>query len=218
MTAKKKKAAPKKARAAKSPKAASAAPADEVPKAPTNSGERADEREGRKTEESGRSEPEAEAKADAESESTPIPPPHASAQERASAAHPRLKHIRERTSAANRVRSLVMIDVQNLVHRLDAQLPAMIDLFSKNRDRETLTGPLRSWLPTATFDLLCELEPAEQRILAAFLEELEALRWYCRYTNDMPNTAQTRLQHFAEQLDISAQKLVRELQTRLPKE
>ena len=114
-----------------------------------------------------------------------------------------------RTSRADRVRHLIVLDAQSVVRRLNAQLSAMIELFSRHRDRDPLLAPLRSWLPGATFDALAELEPDEQRATAAFLEELEALRWYCRYTNDMPNTAQQRLTRFASQLETAAERLIR---------
>lgn len=116
-----------------------------------------------------------------------------------------------RTSRADRVRHLIVLDAQSVVRRLNAQLSAMIELFSRHRDRDPLLAPLRSWLPGATFDALAELEPDEQRATAAFLEELEALRWYCRYTSDMPNTAQQRLTRFASQLEIAADRLIRAL-------
>lgn len=125
------------------------------------------------------------------------------------AADPRLGRIRRRTSRQERIRNLIILDVQTLLHRLKAQLPSMIDLFSRHRDREALLAPLRSTVPTAPFDYLAELEPKEQAALVAFLEELEALRWYCRYTDDMPNTAQLRLERFVDQLDGVATSLVR---------
>lgn len=114
----------------------------------------------------------------------------------------------QRTSSVDRIRHLIVLDAQSVVRRLSAQLGAMIELFSRHRDREPLLAPLRSWIPSADFGQLAELEPEEQRALSQFLEELEALRWYCRYTNDMPNTAQMRLTRFAGQLENAVQKLV----------
>lgn len=113
-----------------------------------------------------------------------------------------------RTSSADRIRHLIVLDAQGVVRRLSAQLGAMIELFSRHRDRDPLLAPLRSWIPSATFAQLAELEPDEQRALGQFLEELEALRWYCRYTDDMPNTAQARLARFAGQLESAARALI----------
>ena len=117
---------------------------------------------------------------------------------------PRLHRIRKRTARVERIRHLVILDAQTLARRFAAQVPAMIDLFSRHRDRDPLLAPLRSWLPSAAFGDLAELEPEEQLALSRFLEELEALRWYCRYTDDMPNTAQAKLDHFSEQLNAAA--------------
>ncbi|MDR0967095.1 MAG: hypothetical protein LBM75_11480 [Myxococcales bacterium] len=120
---------------------------------------------------------------------------------------------RARTAQADRVRHLIALDAANVVRRFGAQLGAMLDLFSRHRDRDPLLLPLRSWLLSADFAQIVELEPKEQHAVSRFLEELEALRWYCRYTDDMPNTAQIRLTRFAGQLDTAARQLIEALRT-----
>lgn len=94
-----------------------------------------------------------------------------------------------RTSERDRVKNLLGLDAQGVMERLAARRDAMIELFSRHRDREALLGPLRTSGP-ASFEALALLEPAEQSVAVAFYEELDRLRWYFRYTDDMPSTAQ----------------------------
>ena len=101
-----------------------------------------------------------------------------------------MKPPRRRTPEPDRVRNLIALDAAGLVRRLAACRGEMIALFSRHRDRDALLTPLRSLGPTAAFHDLMLLEPVEQSAVAAFYEELESLRWYFRYTADMPSTAQ----------------------------
>lgn len=94
-----------------------------------------------------------------------------------------------RSSERDRVKSLLALDAKSVMDRLAARRGTMIDLFSRHRNRDALLAPLRTLWP-AGFEALALLEPAEQAAAAAFYEELDALRWYFRYTDDMPSTAQ----------------------------
>ncbi len=93
------------------------------------------------------------------------------------------------TSDRDRVKNLIALDAQAVVQRLAERRGAMIALFSRHRDRDALLAPLRSFGPPS-FEALALLEPAAQSAVVAFYEELDALRWYFRYTDDMPGTAQ----------------------------
>jgi len=88
------------------------------------------------------------------------------------------------------VKSLLGLEAEALMRRLEARRGQMIGLFSRHRDREALLWPLRSSLPSAGFSDLAQLEPAVQRAASAFCEELDELRWYFQYTEDMPQSAQ----------------------------
>jgi len=93
---------------------------------------------------------------------------------------------RRASSTAQRVRSLIALDATNVVERLGLRREEMVALFSRLRDRGPLLAAIESWFPSATFAELASLEPHEQRGVSQFYELLGELRWYARYTEDMP--------------------------------
>jgi hypothetical protein len=113
--------------------------------------------------------------------------------------------------AYRRVRNLVALDAQNVMRRLEERREEMIANFSRHRDRESLLAPLRSWVPGASFAEMVLLPPAQQTAASAFYEELDGLRWYFRYTNDMPSTAAHRLAQHWRRLGAAFVELVRVL-------
>lgn len=90
---------------------------------------------------------------------------------------------------ADRVRSLIRLDATNVLRRLAERQDEMITLFSRLRDREALTGTLHSWFETVRFEDLALLGVPEQHAVNHFYERLGELRWYFRYTVDMPGSA-----------------------------
>lgn len=76
----------------------------------------------------------------------------------------------------------------------------MVALFSRLRNREPLAVVAHSWFEGVTFADLALLQPAEQRAVNQFHELLGELRWYLRYTEDMPLQLEQRLGVFARRL------------------
>ncbi|MGI5861394.1 MAG: hypothetical protein ACOX6T_04970 [Myxococcales bacterium] len=111
-------------------------------------------------------------------------------------------------SERERVRNLVALDAAALMSRIAARADEMIGLFSRHRDREPLLNPLRSRLPEMGFRELSLLSAREQSAVSAFVEALEALRWYFRYTVDMPSTAEQRFRVHRRSLDACYERLV----------
>lgn len=107
-----------------------------------------------------------------------------------------------------RVRNLVALDAAALMSRIAARAGEMVGLFSLHRDREPLLTPLRSRLPEMSFRELSLLSAREQRAVSLFVEELEALRWYFRYTADMPSTAEQRFRQHRRGLEACYEQLV----------
>ena len=95
-----------------------------------------------------------------------------------------------RTTERERIRNLIALDAQGVMARLEQRKDEMIAMFSRHRDREPLLSPLRSWVPSASFQEIVLLGPEQQAAVAAFYETLDSLSWYFRYTSDMPGTAQ----------------------------
>jgi hypothetical protein len=116
-----------------------------------------------------------------------------------------------RAAQKERVRHLVFLDAAALMKRLDERRHEMIALFSRHRDREPLLAPLRSWVPSASFQEIVLLAPAQQAAVSGFYEALDELRWYFRYTNDMPGSAQQVFEHHLRRLAKAHQSLEVEL-------
>lgn len=106
----------------------------------------------------------------------------------------------QRNSEKERIRNLIALDADGVVKRLDERKDEMIAMFSLHRDREPLLSPLHSWVPSATFQELSLLSTRQQTAVTAFYEVLDGLRWYFRYTNDMPGTAQQVFAHHRKKL------------------
>lgn len=106
----------------------------------------------------------------------------------------------KRPSEKERIRNLIALDAAGLMLRLEERKDQMIAMFSRHREREPLLTPLRSWVPSASFQELVLLSPEQQAAVTAFYEALDGLRWYFRYTNDMPGTAQQIFAHHRKTL------------------
>lgn len=109
---------------------------------------------------------------------------------------------------AQRVRHLLSLDALNVMTRLAARRHEMVGLFSRLRDRAPLLSPLDSWFESISFTELALLEPAEQKAVNHFHELLGEVRWYLRYTEDMPTQVQHKLTQFVHRLETSYRKLV----------
>jgi hypothetical protein len=112
-----------------------------------------------------------------------------------------------RDTEKERIRNLIALDADGVMRRLEERKDEMIAMFSLHRDREPLLSPLRSWVPSASFQELAQLSTEQQTAVSAFYEVLDALRWYFRYTNDMPGTAQRVFAHHRRTLERSHQLL-----------
>jgi hypothetical protein len=112
-----------------------------------------------------------------------------------------------RPSEKERIRNLIALDADGLMKRLGERKDEMIAMFSRHREREPLLSPLNTWVPSATFQEIAVLAPEQQGAVARFYEELDGLRWYFRYTSDMPGTAQQIFAHHLKRLAASYQEL-----------
>lgn len=115
------------------------------------------------------------------------------------------------SSDAERVRHLVRLDARQVVERFNARQGEMIGLFSKLRDREALTLPVHSLLPTLRFADLVVLEPNEQDAVTKFMAVVEELRWYLGYTEHMPGALSDALESYGRALSLAHDELVTSL-------
>ena len=115
---------------------------------------------------------------------------------------------RSRTSSEGvRVRHLISLDAALVMKRLVERKEEMVSLFSRLRDRTPMTETLRSAFDTIRFTELALLAPREQLGVHHFYDLLDQLRWYVRYTEDMPSKVLTFLSLHVRLLEGAHHKL-----------
>lgn len=110
--------------------------------------------------------------------------------------------------AAARIRHLIALDATNVMRRLAARREEMVALFSRLRDREPMLETVRSWFGSVTVGELATLSVVEQSCVNSFYESLAELRWYLRYTEDMPGTVQKTAGQHQRQLTEAYSRLI----------
>lgn len=118
-----------------------------------------------------------------------------------------------RTDDANaaRVRNLIALDSAMVMRRLASRRHDMIATFSRKRDRRVLIEAVHTWFDTARFDELVLLEIEQQTAATQFYEQLDDLRYYFKYTEDMPGTAERALATRLKRLERAFQALAASL-------
>ena len=99
-----------------------------------------------------------------------------------------------------KVRHLITLDASQVMHRIDDKQDEAVSLFSRLRTREGLIDLCRTTFGTVTFTELARLTPAEQKAAFAFHEQLDVMRWYVSYTEDMPSTVKTSVGQIVRRL------------------
>lgn len=106
-----------------------------------------------------------------------------------------------------KVRHLLSLDADAVMKRLVAKQDEAVGLFSRLRTREGMVELCRSGFTTITFSELVRLDPVEQEAVEAFHSVLQELRWYVRYTEDMPSTVKSTVTLYVARLDELHHKL-----------
>lgn len=100
-----------------------------------------------------------------------------------------------------RVRHLLSMDADSVMKRLTSKQDEAVGLFSRLRTRDGMVELCRSGFTTITFSELVRLDPTEQQAVDAFHHVLNELRWYVRYTEDMPSTVKSTVTLYVAKLD-----------------
>lgn len=100
-----------------------------------------------------------------------------------------------------RVRHLLSLDADAVMRRLSSKQDEAVGLFSRLRTREGMIELCRSGFTTITFSELVRLDPDEQLAVEGFHQVLNELRWYVRYTEDMPSTVKATVTLYVTRLD-----------------
>ena len=100
-----------------------------------------------------------------------------------------------------RVRHLLSLDADTVMKRLVSKQDEAVGLFSRLRTREGMIDLCKSGYTSITFSELVRLDPAEQAAVEAFHHVLHELRWYVRYTEDMPSTVKSTVTLYVARLD-----------------
>jgi len=103
---------------------------------------------------------------------------------------------RPRSTPASRVRTLLSLDAGAVMRRLESRQQAMVQAFSRHRDRQALLRTIHSRFDGAGFEELVQLTPAQQEAASRFYEILDDLSYYFTYTEDMPGSAAEKIKSF----------------------
>lgn len=110
-----------------------------------------------------------------------------------------------------KVRHLIALDAAQIMKRIELKQDEAVGLFSRLRTREGMIELCRSTFGSVTFSELARLSPPEQMATFGFHEQLDAMRWYVSYTEDMPSTVKSTVSQYVRKLE----ELHRELRARI---
>ncbi|MFT3707045.1 MAG: hypothetical protein QM817_05185 [Archangium sp.] len=110
-----------------------------------------------------------------------------------------------------KVRHLISLDAALIMKRIAVKQDEAVGLFSRLRTREGMIELCRSTFGSVTFSELARLNPPEQTAAFDFHEQLDAMRWYVSYTEDMPSTVKSTVSQHVRRLE----ELHRTLTTRI---
>ncbi|MBL8910934.1 MAG: hypothetical protein JNM17_09555 [Archangium sp.] len=110
-----------------------------------------------------------------------------------------------------KVRHLIALDAASVMKRIDSKQDEAVGLFSRLRTRDGMIELCRSSFTSVTFSELARLSPPEQLATFSFHEQLDAMRWYVSYTEDMPSTVKSTVSQYVRKLG----ELHRDLTTRI---
>jgi hypothetical protein len=111
--------------------------------------------------------------------------------------------VRSSRLERDRIRYALALDAAGIIRRLEEHHDEMVGLFSRLRDREALTSPLRTTLDTIRFSELVRLTLREQKAVHLFHEAVDDLRWYLRYTVDMPGMLEQKFGAYLKLLTLA---------------
>jgi hypothetical protein len=87
---------------------------------------------------------------------------------------------------SDRLKRLLVLELRRVVEDLESRRSLLIQVWGKHRARAPFLETTYSRWTTLGFSELRELEPAAATALDAFHRELDALRLYLAWTEDMP--------------------------------
>lgn len=91
-----------------------------------------------------------------------------------------------RNAVREQLRTVIQVDVEQLLARFESDFDERLSLFSKTRKREVFDSLLFAFGANVELAQLIALTPAEIRRVTAFYEALRQLRFYVGHTEDMP--------------------------------
>lgn len=114
--------------------------------------------------------------------------------------------------ARARIAHLIALDAFHIVRRLTTRAEEMVTIFSQRRSREPLLETLASRFDHLRFEDVVQLEIPAQDAVSAFYELLDEVRWYARYTEDMPLQVRRAMVGFQSRLTLARDALMEALQ------
>lgn len=114
--------------------------------------------------------------------------------------------------ARGRIAHLIALDAFHIVRRLTTRADEMVTIFSQRRSREPLLETLASRFDHLRFEDVVQLDIPAQDAVSAFYELLDEVRWYARYTEDMPLQVRRSMVGFQSRLTRARDLLMEALQ------
>jgi hypothetical protein len=105
--------------------------------------------------------------------------------------------------APSPIRHVITLEATSLMLRLAQRQGEMVSLFSRLRDREALLAPFHSLLDSIAFESVASLTEPEQKSLSDFRELIHEMKWYLKFTEDMPTGVQLKLTSFIKRLEAA---------------
>lgn len=94
----------------------------------------------------------------------------------------------EDLEAGDKLRRLLALEIHRIVEDLELRRSVLLELWGRTRDRGMFLDTVFSRWATLGFPDLLALEPQEVVLVDTFYRELHELRFYFRFTEDMPVT------------------------------
>jgi len=101
--------------------------------------------------------------------------------------------MNELTSQKN-ILLLLKLDAKNLFERIYSRRKEYITIFSVHRTRKPFSEVFRSRYDSTTIESLSGCGVETIHALNQFYTEVDELKWYLDYTEDMPNTVEEKVE------------------------
>ena len=117
----------------------------------------------------------------------------------------------EEEAPVDRLRKLLALEMVRIVEDLELRRDFLVDIWGRHRSREPFLDTLHTRWRTVGWPELGDLPTEEYVHVDLFYRELERLRMYFQFTEDMPTTLETKLGRSMQRLEAASQRAIEAL-------